>query len=69
MSDVEFSEEKAYNAALEDANKKAAAKDRSISSLPIRLGLAKDETGSIIVLVGVGLLAFVLAAVIFFSAS
>ena len=36
--------------------------------LPIRLGLAKDETGATIVLIGVGVVAVILALVIFLLA-
>ncbi|OHA20766.1 MAG: hypothetical protein A2849_02460 [Candidatus Taylorbacteria bacterium RIFCSPHIGHO2_01_FULL_51_15] len=66
MSNVEFSEEEAYNAAL---HRKAAAKPvRRLSTLPIRLGLAKDETGATIILIGVAIVVLVtMAAVLFFA--
>ena len=63
MSDVEFSEEKAYDASIQKALSKAPKK--GISMLPIKLGLAKDETGATIVLVGIGALALILAVIIF----
>ena len=63
MSEVEFSEEKAYDASIQKVL--ADAPKKSISNLPIKLGLAKDETGATMVLAGVGILAFVLAVIIF----
>ncbi len=65
MTDVEFSEEKAYKASYDEAAEKASASQRGLLKLPIRLGLAKDETGATIVLAAVGILAVVLAVVIF----
>ncbi len=65
MENVEFSEEKAYNATLDKAVERATSNEKSLSTLPIRLGLAKDETGATIILVGIGVLAFILAAIIF----
>ncbi len=67
MSDVEFSEEKAYNASLERAIQSAPKK--GLGSLPIKLGLAKDETGANIVLGGVGILAIVIGIIVFVSAA
>ena len=63
MAEVEFSEEKAYNASMKRALE--SAPKRGIANLPIKLGLAKDETGATIVMVGVGILALVLAVIIF----
>ena len=63
MSDVEFSEETAYTASLQRTQKKAPK--RGLLNLLIKIGLAKDETGAIIVLVVIGILAFVLSVVIF----
>ena len=66
MSDVEFSEEKADDASLKRALETAPKK--GIGNLPVRLGLAKDETGATIVLIGVGVLAVILALIIFLLA-
>ena len=63
MTDVEFSEETAYNASLERTQKKAPKK--GLLNFVIKSGLAKDETGAIIILVVIGILAFVLSVVIF----
>lgn len=63
MSDVEFSEEKAYDASLQRAAENAPKK--GLGNLPIKFGLAKDETGATIVLAGIGILALVLGVIIF----
>ena len=68
MSNVEFSEEKAYNASLERMTQKAQKEVKGLNRLPITLGLAKDETGATIVLSVVGVLAFVLGVIIFLTA-
>lgn len=68
MSNVEFSEEKAYNASLEKVTQKAAREVKGLSKIPIALGLAKDETGATIVLAGVGALALILGVIIFLTA-
>ena len=67
MSNVEFSEEKAEAAKLQQALQKAPQK--GLAYLPIKWGLAKDETGANIVLGGVGILALVLGIVIVISAA
>ena len=63
MSDVEFSEEAAYNASLQRTLKKTPKK--GLLNFVIKVGLAKDETGAIIILISIGILAFVLSVVIF----
>lgn len=69
MSDVEFSEEKEYDASLRQLSQIAAEDKKGfISSLPIIFGLAKDETGANIVLISVGITAFLLAVGIFLYA-
>lgn len=66
MSEVEFSEEKAYNASIQRAVE--AAPKKGLSNLPIKLGLAKDETGATIVLALAGVIAAILAVIIFLVA-
>ena len=68
MANVEFSEEKAYNASLEKVTQKAEKEAKGLSRIPIALGLAKDETGATIILAGVGVVAFILGVVIFLTA-
>lgn len=69
MPNVEFSEEKAYNAELERSARARGTTPRGgLRYLPIRLGLAKDETGAMLVLVIVGAVALVLAVVVFLGA-
>jgi len=69
MSDVEFSEEKEYDASLRQLSQMAAENKKSfISSLPTMFGLAKDEAGANVVLVCVGVTALVLAIGIFLYA-
>lgn len=68
MSNVEFSEEKAYNASLEKVTQKAAREVKGLNRIPIALGLAKDETGATVVLSGMGVLAFILGVIIFLTA-
>lgn len=63
MSNVEFSEEKASIASIQQ--RPADAEKKGVSDLPVRLGLAKDETGSTIILAAVGVFALILAIVIF----
>ena len=46
MADVEFSEETAYKASLKKAVE--AVPKKGLMTLPIKLGLAKDETGATI---------------------
>lgn len=65
MSNVEFSDEKAYTASLE---RRGTPPKKGLGSLPIRLGLAKDETGAIIVLIVVAILVFAVAGFIFIRA-
>jgi len=66
MADVEFSEETAYKASLKKAVE--AVPKKGLMTLPIKLGLAKDETGATIVLVAVGVVAVVLGVLIFLVA-
>lgn len=69
MDEVEFSEEKEYDASIRKLSRLSAANKKSfISSLPVMLGLAKDETGTDLVLIGIGATALVLAAGIFLYA-
>lgn len=69
MDEVEFSEEKEYDASLRQLTEQAAeGKKGFISTLPVILGLAKDETGANIVLVGVAITVIILAAGIFLYA-
>ncbi len=63
MPNVEFSEEREYSNAL-DAQGRPPVK--GLRALPIRLGLAKDETGADIVLSGVAILAVILGVIVFF---
>lgn len=66
MSDVEFSEEKATIASIGGVPEE---KKRSVLiAIPIKLGLAKDETGSTIVLAAAGVVAIALAVIILFTA-
>lgn len=65
MPNVEFSEEEAYTASLRDAAKERGGRTRGLAHFIIRIGLAKDETGANIILVGVAVLAVLLAVVIF----
>ncbi|TSC57765.1 MAG: hypothetical protein Greene041679_252 [Parcubacteria group bacterium Greene0416_79] len=66
MPNVEFNEEKEYTDSLA---REGGARYSRFARLVIRLGLAKDETGANIVLVGLAVLVVVLAAALFFSAS
>ncbi|MEK7169725.1 MAG: hypothetical protein AAB767_00375, partial [Patescibacteria group bacterium] len=69
MDEVEFSEEKEDDASIRKLSRLAAANKKSfIRSLPVMLGLAKDETGTDLVLIGIGATALVLAAGIFLYA-
>jgi len=69
MDDVEFSEEKEYDASLRKLTEQASADKKSfLSTFPIILGLAKDETGANMVLVGIAITAIILAAGIFLYA-
>ena len=70
INDVEFSEEEAYKAEMQKRAAPLEAKERSkLADIPIRLGLAKDETGANIVLVAVGIFAVLSALLVFFIAS
>lgn len=62
MPDVEFSEERGYSSALNAMGKPPA---KGLRALPIRLGLAKDETGADMVLIGIAILAVVLGLAVF----
>ena len=64
MSNVEFSEEEAYKASLSkmEANHPVGG----LQTLPIRLGLAKDETGANIILIGISILVAILALSVFY---
>lgn len=65
MAEVEFSEEEAYQASLRDTAKERRGKMRGLTHFIIRMGLSKDETGASIILIGVTILAVLLAGVIF----
>ena len=64
MSNVEFSEEEAYKASL--SKMEANHPVRGLQTLPIRLGLAKDETGANIILIGISLIVALLALSVFY---
>lgn len=66
MTDVEFSEEKEYADSV--AREKTGAL-RGFARFVIRLGLAKDETGANIVLIGIALIVTVLAVVLVLTAA
>lgn len=68
MANVEFSEEEAYQASLRDAAKERGLGTRGLTYFVIRIGLAKDKTGAGIILIGVAVLAALLAVVIFWFA-
>ncbi len=69
MDEVEFSEEKEYDASLRKLTEIAAAEKKGfITTLPIILGLAKDDTGANMVLIGVGVTALLLTVAIFLYA-
>ncbi|MDO8619993.1 MAG: hypothetical protein Q7R64_01430 [bacterium] len=63
MPDVEFSEEQAYSASLSKVG--ASASVGGLRALPIKLGLAKDETGADIILIAVAIIALILMVVLF----
>ena len=63
MPNVEFSEERAYSTALDTMGRPPA---KGLRALPIRLGLAKDETGADMILSGVAILATILAVAVFY---
>ena len=63
MPDVEFSEERGYSSALNAMGKPPA---KGLRALPIKLGLAKDETGADIVLSAVAILAVILGIATYF---
>lgn len=65
MSDVQFSEEEEYLASLRRPTAHKAG-SRGLLSVPVRLGLVKDEAGATALLAGVAVAAFVLAVVVFF---
>lgn len=66
MDKVEFSEERAYTASIQKALETAPKK--GLTQIPIKLGLAKDEMGSNIILCGVAVFALLLGTVIFLIA-
>ncbi|MSU56406.1 MAG: hypothetical protein EXS51_03845 [Candidatus Taylorbacteria bacterium] len=66
MDEVEFSEERAYTADIQKALEMAPKK--GFAQLPIKLGLAKDETGANIILIGVAVFTLLLGTIIFLLA-
>lgn len=64
MSNVEFSEEKAYEASLE-RHRTDGVRERGLIGLVIRLGIAKDRTGANIMLIALAVLAVLLAVALF----
>ncbi|GEM_PF-735782 len=62
MPNVEFSEEQAYSTAFANRERTPV---QGLRALPIRLGLAKDEKGADMVLVGIAILAIVLGLAVF----
>lgn len=69
MSDVEFSEEVAYkNEVLKRAQAKGEISSSLLLNFPIRLGLAKDQTGANIILGIIGILATLAAVLVFLIA-
>ncbi len=64
MSDVQFSEEEGLKAPLYRHGASGGG-GGGLQRLPIRLGLAKDETGATIILIVIGLFAVVLAVILF----
>lgn len=66
MADVEFSEEKEYTESFE---RKGTTGLRGFARFVIRLGLAKDETGANMVLIGTALIVAVLAVVLVLTAA
>ncbi len=68
MTDVEFPEEQAFMNNSRQAQGGQSARPRGLFGLVIRSGLAKDETGALIILAAAGVLAFILAGIILFLA-
>lgn len=67
MQDVEFSEEKSFDASV---NKLASREKEkwTPARLAVRLGLAKDETGVNIILITVALVVVLLTVILFIAA-
>ena len=68
MSEVEFPEEQAFIKASTGGPTERPVGTRGLFGLIIRTGLAKDETGALLVLSVAGVIALVLAFGIFFVA-
>ncbi len=64
MSNVEFSEEEGLKTSLSRKDTSGGG-GSGLHKLAIRLGLAKDETGANMILIGVAILAVVLAVTFF----
>ena len=68
MNDVEFPEEQAFLTSSQQAKSEQLSRPSGLFGLIIRTGLAKDETGALIILSAAGILAFALAGIILFIA-
>ena len=70
MPQVEFSEEEAYKAEIDRraATMGSGAKPFSILEIPKKLGLARDEEGSNVVLIMIAIISAIAALIIFLMA-
>lgn len=69
MSDVEFSDEETFKTEVQKHIATSGVGSPSkLSSLPVRLGLARDQTGANIILVVIGILAVLVAVLVFIFA-
>ncbi len=68
MSDVEFPEEQEFIKSASWRRDTGTKRPNGLLGLVIRTGLAKDETGAMIILVACGVIALILAVLILFVA-
>lgn len=68
MNDVEFPEEQSFMNSSRQAKGGQSGRPSGLFGLVIRTGLAKDETGALVILAAAGALALVLAGTILFLA-
>ncbi len=68
MNDVEFPEEQSFMDSSRQAKGGQPPRQSGLFGLVIRTGLAKDETGALVILSAAGILAFALAGIILFLA-
>ncbi len=68
MNNVEFPEEQSFINASAAKQGGRIQKPRGLFGMVIRSGLAKDETGALVILAAAGLLALILAGAVLFVA-